>query len=1574
MVSSYDVGTRCWYPDEKLGWIGTTVKSISLADNKHQIELVSELDDSQVFTVETDNLNEDNDKLPPLRNPPILEASEDLTSLSYLNEPAVLHAIKVRYAQLNIYTYSGIVLIATNPFQRVDQLYSQDIIQAYAGKRRGELDPHLFAIAEDAYRCMKMDGKNQTIVVSGESGAGKTVSAKYIMRYFASVEEDSELESNIGTEHKSDMSEVEKQILATNPIMEAFGNAKTTRNDNSSRFGKYLEILFDNKTSIIGARVRTYLLERSRLVFQPASERNYHIFYQLLAGMNEDDKLALSLTTAEDYKYTNQGDACVIDGVDDAKEFNITNEALSLIGIDESKQSEIYKILAALLHIGNIEIAATRNDAHLSSDEPNLVKACELLGIDPLNFSKWCVKKQITTRSEKIISNLNHKQALVARDSFAKYIYSALFDWLVDYVNTDLCPPEVQAKINSFIGVLDIYGFEHFEKNSFEQFCINYANEKLQQEFNQHVFKLEQEEYVKEQIEWSFIDFADNQPCINLIENRLGILSLLDEESRLPSGNDQSWIEKMNQTLDKPPTNKVYKKPRFGQTKFIVSHYALDVTYDMEGFIEKNRDTVGEGHLEVMKNTSNELLQSVLSIIDKNAASLEASSSTASVNSTTAAKKSIASKKPTLGSMFKNSLIELMKTIDSTNVHYIRCIKPNEQKKAWEFDSLMVLSQLRACGVLETIRISCAGFPSRWSYVEFADRYHILVPSDTWIPVMSGETTQESVTDLCNKILSNSIDDSQKYQLGNTKIFFKAGMLAHFEKLRSDKLHKSAVMIQKNMRKHYYRKKYLSIQKSHGQLQALVRGHLARVRIQQEKENDAAIKIQTLVRGYLARKQLKSAFDSILILQKSIRGLQARRNFTKLRTEKSAVVIQKSVRGLTARREYHRQRSAAVIIQSSMRRKLATYEFKKLKAEAKSVNHLQEVSYKLENKVIELTQSLTSKIQDNKKLVQEIANLKGLLDQSSNAHETLKSRELEFNEKFNNQSSDHQLEVETLNKELESIKAEYANAEQKIEQLTKEQAELRQDVQRNIEELNKAKDALVKRDTIEVDLKSHIEQLKSELAALQSQQQNKFANAKSRNISGKRHSSAVGWNNSPSTLDQGRPVSVIAVSSNDEFANIDDINDELFRLLRDARQLHREIIDGLLKGLKIPPAGVATDLTRKEVLFPARIIIIILSDMWRLGLTKESEEFLGEILSAIQQIVSTLKDDDVIPNGAFWLSNTHELYSFVSYAQQTIIANDTLSHEMSEEEFDEYLKLVAVVKEDFESLSYNIYNMWMKKMEKDLEKKAVSAVVLSQSLPGFMAPESSPFLAKVFSPGVQYKMDDILSFFNSVYWSMKSYFIEHEVMNEVIIELLRFVDALCFNDLIMRRNFLSWKRGLQLNYNVTRLEEWCKGHEIQEGSGYLSHLLQAAKLLQLRKNTLEDIEIIYEICYSLKPIQIQKLISQYYVADYETPIAPKVLQAVADKVKTHEGATNEDLFELVSTDGHFNDPFRTVNLRPFSRVEAYVPAWLSLPVIRRIVELVAKNASVQEANSLTEQDNEDGVEFNDVQVAATAEA
>ncbi|KAH3682256.1 hypothetical protein WICPIJ_006766 [Wickerhamomyces pijperi] len=1555
MVSKFEVGTRCWIPSESEGWIGAEVSKHSQENGKHQLELTIDSNKDTV-DVEVDNLDQSNEKLPLLRNPPILEATEDLTSLSYLNEPAVLHAIKVRYSQLNIYTYSGIVLIATNPFQRVDQLYSSDIIQAYSGKRRGELDPHLFAIAEDAYRCMKQDQKNQTIVVSGESGAGKTVSAKYIMRYFASVEELTTSENSLGGhETKIEMSDTEKQILATNPIMEAFGNAKTTRNDNSSRFGKYLEILFNDKTTIIGARIRTYLLERSRLVFQPKSERNYHIFYQLLSGLNEEQKTEFQLTKIEDYNYLNQGGDYHIAGVDDEAEYKATSDALSLIGIKSNTQHQIFKILAALLHIGNIEIKATRNDSQLSSDEPNLVKACELLGIDAMNFAKWITKKQLITRGEKIVSNLSHKQALVSRDSVAKYIYSALFDWLVQYINQDLCSSDVSEHVKSFIGVLDIYGFEHFEKNSFEQFCINYANEKLQQEFNQHVFKLEQEEYIAEKIEWSFIEFSDNQPCIDLIEKRLGILSLLDEESRLPAGNDESWVTKLYENLDKPPTNKVFKKPRFGQTKFIVSHYALDVSYDIDGFIEKNRDTVSDGHMEVLKQSMNELLSEVLTNLEKANEQKEEPAAAAAPKRPGPAR--TVNRKPTLGSIFKNSLIELMSTINSTNVHYIRCIKPNEEKTAWKFDPLMVLSQLRACGVLETIKISCAGFPSRWTYEEFASRYHILLNPGQYESLLTGSASTEQIREICNSILQKVELGSETYQLGLTKIFFKAGMLAHLEKVRTDKLFSSATLIQKHIKGNYYRRQFLEIRKSIAKLQALVLGYNARARIQQEKEATAATSIQTLIRGFLARQRFTQATDSIVNLQRLIRGSQARVIFLKQQKEQHVIHIQNAIKSHRDRSAFLKLRRAAVVTQSHYRSKLAKKLLQDLKVEAKSLNRLQEASYKLENKVIELTSSLGEKAKENRSLIAEIQALKSAIDESKSKHEELKTRELGFQQQFDTQKDSHVKEVESLTADLTKTKADLETSIVKIQELTELQTQLKDEVKDTLAKLELAREELKKRDTVESDLKTELAALKNDLDQLSKQQHISNGNRSIINgasalaapVTPKRNRRYSMSSQTDASMISPQQMSVISITNtNDDvestMSSLSAISNELVSLLSDASTLHNEILNGLLKNLKIPLSSVMADLSKKDVLFPARIIIIIISDMWRLGLTKDSESFLGEVLGGIQNNVSKLKDDNIIPHGAFWLSNTHELYSFVSYAQNTILESEDFATGMGEEEYNDYLKLVAVIKEDFEALSYNIFNMWLRQLQKSIEEKSISAVVLSQSLPGFMTTESAPFLSKVFAHNtVQYKMDDILSFFNNVYWAMKNYFVEPEVINEVIIQLLRYIDDICFNNLIIKRNYLSWKRGLQLNYNVTRIEEWCKTHEIPNASLHLARLLQTAKLLQLRKNSKEDIDIIFEICHELRPVQIQKLLSQYVVADYETPLGEDLMASVAEKVRASDDT--DDFFQKVNKVQYFDDPFRRTELRKFTNLEGYIPAWLNLPHIRRILELATRNAA-----------------------------
>lgn len=642
---------------------------------------------------------------------------------------------------------------------------------------------------------MVRDQKNQTIVVSGESGAGKTVSAKYIMRYFATVEDPSRPGKRKKNPLGEIMSKTEEQILATNPIMEAFGNAKTTRNDNSSRFGKYIEILFDKNIDIVGAKIRTYLLERSRLVYQPATERNYHIFYQLIAGSSEEEKKSLGLMPVEEYSYLNQGGDPHIPHVDDVAEFKYTREALGTIGVPEITQTRIWKVLAALLHLGNTQIEASRGGSMLSPTEPSLVKACELLGVNAEEFAKWTTKKQLVMRNEKTVSPLSQKQALVVRDSISKFIYSSLFDWLVETINAGLATEEVREKVQSFIGVLDIYGFEHFKRNSFEQFCINYANEKLQQEFNQHVFKLEQEEYAREQINWAYIEFSDNRPCIDLIEGKLGVLSLLDEESRLPAGTDDSFVNKLHHNFGSgKPKGFPYQKPRFGKSSFTVCHYAVDVTYDSEGFIEKNRDTVPDEHLELLKLSTNPFLTEVLlagtlSRDKEIAAPIKAGAAPGVPGAPGAPGAPSApgrrpgagtARKPTLGGIFKSSLIDLMGTIGGTNVHYIRCIKPNEAKVAWKFEGPMVLSQLQACGVLETVKISCAGYPTRWTYEEFASRYYMLIESDKW--------KAGSIRDVGLCILQKTIpveghpqegqkDGKDKFQLGMTKIFFRAGMV-----------------------------------------------------------------------------------------------------------------------------------------------------------------------------------------------------------------------------------------------------------------------------------------------------------------------------------------------------------------------------------------------------------------------------------------------------------------------------------------------------------------------------------------------------------------------------------------------------------------------------------------------------------------------------------------------------------------------------------------------------------------------------------------------------------------------------
>jgi myosin V len=1533
-MASWEVGTRAWFPNQAEGFIpGELAERKKLGDGKIRLDFQLADDSTQsVETTEDAMADTNNPDLPPLMNPPMFEAAEDLTNLSHLNEAAILQAIKLRYAQKEIYTYSGIVLIATNPFARVDSLYVPQMVQVYTGKQRASQAPHLFAIAEEAYTDMLRDTRNQTVVVSGESGAGKTVSAKYIMRYFAT--RGAPGQSSKGTKSRADaISETEEQILATNPVMEAFGNAKTTRNDNSSRFGKYIEIMFDKQTDIIGARIRTYLLERSRLVFQPLKERNYHIFYQLVAGANDAERQELSLLPVEQFEYLNQGADPVIDGVDDAAEFNLTKKAFSTINVNDDTQRQIFKILAALLHLGNVKITATRTDSSLSSSEPSLEKACAILGLNIADFAKWTVKKQLVTRGEKIMSNLTQQQAIVVRDSVAKFIYSSLFDWLVETINHGLATDEVLQKLHTFIGVLDIYGFEHFAKNSFEQFCINYANEKLQQEFNQHVFKLEQEEYIREEIDWKFIDFSDNQPCIDLIEGKLGILSLLDEESRLPMGSDDQFVTKLHHNFagDK---QKFYKKPRFGKSAFTVCHYALDVTYESDGFIEKNRDTVPDEQMDVLKKSSNAFLVEILDTATAVREKETAASATKTIASAPGRRVGVAvNRKPTLGGIFKSSLIELMQTINSTDAHYIRCIKPNEAKESWKFEGPMVLSQLRACGVLETVRISTAGYPTRWTYEDFAMRYYMLCHSSQW----TTEIRQMGHNILQRALGATKSEKSDKYQLGLTKIFFRAGMLAFLENLRSARLKECAIMIQKNLRAKYYRRKYLKIRESIIQVQAATRAFIARRRAEEVRHIKAATTIQRVWRGSKQRKSYNKIRSNFILFESMAKGYLLRKNIMETRYRNAATTIQRAWRSYRALRAFRQHRRKVTIVQNLWRGKVARRDYKKIREEARD---LKQISYKLENKVVELTQSLGSVKRENKNLLAQLENYEGQLKSMRTRHNALEARSRELQSEAN-QAGIVAAKLAALEEEHSKLQGSHDEHLGNAKRLQEEQKKLTDSLNTSNAELEKVRKANTTHESDKNTLRQQINDLQDQLemakrapapvangeltnGATPQPAVNGLINLVSSKKPLKRRSAGAAErieNDRYSGAYNARPMSMAldahtkTLSGSTFNPGLDSVEMELENLLAQEEELNDEVTMGLIKGIKIPQPGANPAPTDKEVLFPSYLINLVTSEMWNNGFVKESERFLANVMQSIQQEVMQHEGEEAVNPGAFWLSNVHEMLSFVFLAEDWYEAQKTDNYE--------YDRLLEIVKHDLESLEFNIYHTWMKVLKKKLHKMIVPAIIESQSLPGFVTNESNRFLGKLLPSNntPAYSMDQLLSLLNNVFKAMKAYYLEDSIITQTVTELLRLVGVTAFNDLLMRRNFLSWKRGLQINYNITRIEEWCKSHDMPEGTLQLEHLMQATKLLQLKKATLNDIEIIQDICWMLSPNQIQKLLNQYLVADYEQPINGEIMKAVASRV-----TEKSDVLLLAPVDMEDSGPYEIAEPRVITALETYTPS------------------------------------------------
>lgn len=763
-------------------------------------------------------------------NPDILDEVEDLVLLSYLNEPSVLYNLRHRYSHDMIYSKAGPILVAINPFKDI-QLYGSEYITAYRQKLVDS--PHVYATADAAYNKMMSDKVNQSIILSGESGAGKSETAKIVMQYLAAI--------------GGSGNGVQLEVLQTNCILEAFGNAKTSRNNNSSRFGKLIEIHFSEAGVISGATIQAFLLEKSRVVHVVQGERSFHIFYQLCAGAPSELRDKLRLKRANNFYYLNQSNCLTIHEIDDADGFHKLTEALHSLKISKEDQEHIFKMLAAILWLGNISFHVLENESHIRVlDDEAITNAASLLGCDASDLKLAFSTHKIRVGQNKVSKQSTLQQANGARDALANLIYTSLFDWLVEQINRSLAI--VPHSTTRSIRILDICGFESLQKNSLEQLCINYANERLQQHFIRHVFKLEQEECELDGIDWVKVDFVDNQECLDLFEKKpVGLVSLLDEESNVTKASDLTFANKVRQHLS---SNSCYRGVKGGA--FGVLHSAGEVLYDTSGFLEHNRDPLHAETIQLLKLCKDQLPQAFASIFGNQ------------------------SHNHSVASKFKGQLFRLVQQLERTTPHFIRCIKPNSKQVSGLYENETVLEQLRCCGVLELVKIARSGYPTRLAHQEFTKRYGFVLPED--FPCQDPLSTSIAILQQFNI-------PPEMYQVGYKKLYFRAYQIAELEKMRNQFL-QGTFDVQKNFHPHRARNNYDELKRGVMTLQSFIRGETDRKRFSvllKVKEQDARSKLDLQLRA-------------VAQIQSGVRGWSARRHYSHLRSSrKSADHIQEDL-------------------------------------------------------------------------------------------------------------------------------------------------------------------------------------------------------------------------------------------------------------------------------------------------------------------------------------------------------------------------------------------------------------------------------------------------------------------------------------------------------------------------------------------------------------------------------------------------------------------------------------------------------------------------------------------------------
>ncbi|XP_053732665.1 unconventional myosin-Ib isoform X1 [Synchiropus splendidus] len=847
----------------------------------------------------------------------------DMVLLEPLSEDSFLENLKKRFDHNEIYTYIGSVVISMNPYRSLP-IYTPDKVEEYRNRNFYELSPHIYALADEAYRSLRDQDKDQCILITGESGAGKTEASKLVMSYVAAV-------CGKGQE----VNKVKEQLLQSNPVLEAFGNAKTVRNDNSSRFGKYMDIEFDFKGDPLGGVISNYLLEKSRVVKQPRGERNFHIFYQLLSGASDITLKKLKLDRDfSRYNYLSL-DSAVVNGLDDAANFRTVRNAMQIVGFMEDEIQSVLELVAAVLKLGNIEFKpesrCNGSDESRIKDKNDLKEMCELLGTEQSVLERAFSYRTVEAKMEKVSTTLNVAQAYYARDALAKNLYSRLFSWLVTRINESI-KAQTQTR-HKVMGVLDIYGFEIFEDNSFEQFIINYCNEKLQQIFIELTLHEEQEEYIREGIEWTNIEYFNNAIICDLIENNQnGILAMLDEECLRPGTvTDETFLDKLNTICADHQhfESRLSKNSKFltdhslPHSCFRIQHYAGKVLYRTEGFVDKNNDLLYRDLSQAMYKANHSLIKQLFP-----------EGNPAKVN---------LKRPPTAGFQFKASVGTLMKNLQTKNPNYIRCIKPNDQKASHIFTESLVRHQVRYLGLMENVRVRRAGYAFRQAYEPCLERYKMLCKR-TW-PHWRGPA-REGV----EVLMADLQVPSEEFSYGRSKIFIRNPRTLFFlEERRRQCLQDLATLIQKIYRGWKCRSHFLLLKQSQIVVAAWYRRYAQQKKYQRIKS--ATMVVQSFTRGWQARKLLrelkyqKRCEEAVTTISAFWHGTQARMELRRLKHEarckRSVTVIWAYWQGTKARRELrqlkHKARSkhAVSVIWAGWQGTKARRELRRLKEEAR---------------------------------------------------------------------------------------------------------------------------------------------------------------------------------------------------------------------------------------------------------------------------------------------------------------------------------------------------------------------------------------------------------------------------------------------------------------------------------------------------------------------------------------------------------------------------------------------------------------------------------------------------------------